>query len=56
VSGADQAGETYLGKALAADLFKTAEFNLEQGQIDAVKEAADYEAAVDASFAATVGG
>lgn len=56
VSAADQAGEDHLGGALAQALLRTAEFNLEQGQIDAVKEAEAYEAAVDPSFAAAVGG
>ena len=56
VGAADQAGEEYLGGGLAEALLRTAEFNLEQGQIDAVKDPEAYEAAVDATFAATVGG
>jgi taurine transport system substrate-binding protein len=51
---ADQVGEDHLGGGLAANLFAAAQFNQSLGEIDAVRDEGDYDAAVDASFAQAV--
>jgi len=53
VDAAAQAGDEYLGKVLPDNLFATAEFNKEVGQITAVREQSAYSDAVDKSFAAS---
>lgn len=55
VDAATQAGAEYLGGGLAENLFATAEFNVEQGEIPEARPEDDYAAAVDASYAEAVG-
>jgi taurine transport system substrate-binding protein len=54
VPAADQVGADYLGGGLAENLFAAAQFNQELGEIDAVQDEADYQAAVTADFAQAV--
>lgn len=51
VSAADQAGPDYLGGQFATDLFSTATFLLEQGEIEGVGDKSVYADHVSASFA-----
>jgi len=55
VSAKEQAGEKYLGGALAANLEKAATFNQEQGEIDKVAATKAYEDGVDAAPAKAAG-
>ncbi|MDO5533299.1 MAG: ABC transporter substrate-binding protein [Propionibacteriaceae bacterium] len=55
LSAAEQAGDKYLGGGLGADLFKTADFLVSQGEIEAAASEADYAAALYADGAASVG-
>ncbi|TQS45016.1 ABC transporter substrate-binding protein [Cryptosporangium phraense] len=54
VDAADQAGDEYLGKGLPDNLFATAKFNKDVGQITTVREQKSYTDAVDATFAKSV--
>ncbi|SHN47424.1 ABC transporter substrate-binding protein [Cryptosporangium aurantiacum] len=54
VSAAEQTGNTYLSGGLPDNLFATAEFNKEVGQITTVREESAYQDAVDATFAKSV--
>lgn len=54
VNAKDQAGAEYLGGGLATNLFEAAKFNKDQGKIDSVKEAGEYQKAVNSTFAAAV--
>ena len=55
VDAAAQAGDEYLGGGLPENLFATAEFNKEVGQITTVREEKAYREAVDESFAESAG-
>lgn len=55
LDAAEQADAENLGGGLAENLLAAAEFNAEQGEIDAAAAAEDYEAAVDATYAEGVG-
>ncbi|HWJ97457.1 MAG TPA: glycine betaine ABC transporter substrate-binding protein [Acidimicrobiales bacterium] len=55
VRAADQAGPDYLGGQLAENLYATAQFNKEQGEIDKVLDQDAYQDAVDAAPATSVG-
>ncbi|MFT4287757.1 glycine betaine ABC transporter substrate-binding protein [Nocardioides sp.] len=54
VDAATQTGEDYLGGGLPDNLYATAQFNQELGQIDTVADEQDYRDAVVATFAAAV--
>ncbi|MGD9695721.1 MAG: glycine betaine ABC transporter substrate-binding protein [Thermoleophilia bacterium] len=56
LTAAEQAGADYLGGTLGADLFSTATFNKEVGELTGVKAEGDYVAAVVPTFAAAVSG
>jgi taurine transport system substrate-binding protein len=56
LTAAEQAGPDYLGGGLAKNLFAAAQFNKELAQIDKVQPEASYGAAVNATFASSVGG
>ena len=56
VGAAEQAGQEYLGGALAKNLESAAQFNKEQGEIESVPDSATFVDAVDAGPAASVGG
>jgi len=56
VPAAEQAGPDYLGGKLAKDLFATAKFNQEVGEIPEVKPEADYAKAVVPTFAQQAAG
>jgi taurine transport system substrate-binding protein len=51
----EQTGADYLGGGLADNLIASANFNKDQGKIDAVQEDDAYRSAVDADFAAKAG-
>jgi len=55
LTASEQVGPDYLGGGLAANLYAAAQFNLELGRIDAVKDEAAYQAAVLTNFAEAVG-
>ncbi|MFI5958770.1 ABC transporter substrate-binding protein [Cryptosporangium sp. NPDC051539] len=54
VDAATQAGDEYLSKGLPDNLYATAKFNKDLGQITTVREEKSYQGAVDASFAKSV--
>jgi taurine transport system substrate-binding protein len=54
LDASEQIEADYLGGGLATNLFASAEFNLEQGKIDAVQPEDVYTAGVDDSFAKSV--
>ncbi|GAA3396538.1 taurine ABC transporter substrate-binding protein [Cryptosporangium minutisporangium] len=54
VNAADQAGDEYLAGGLPDNLFATAEFNKELGEITTVRAEKAYDDAVDESFAKSV--
>lgn len=56
LDASEQTGADYLGGGLGASLFKTAAFNQQVGQIDAVRDEAAYTAAVNSKPAAAVAG
>lgn len=56
LSAAEQAGPDYLGGKLAQDLFATAEFNQQVGEIPEVRPEADYAKAVNPTFAEQAAG
>ena len=56
MGAAEQAGQEYLGGALAKNLESAAQFNKEQGEIESVPDSATFVDAVDAGPAASVGG
>jgi len=56
LTAAEQAGPDYLGGKLGKDLFQTAEFNRQVGEIPEVKPEADYVKAVNPTFAEQAAG
>ncbi|MBX5441804.1 MAG: ABC transporter substrate-binding protein [Solirubrobacteraceae bacterium] len=56
LTAAEQAGPDYLGGKLGKDLFETAKFNQEVGEIPDVRPEADYEKAVNPTFARQAAG
>jgi taurine transport system substrate-binding protein len=54
LNASEQTGADYLGGGLATNLYDAAKFNKDQGKIETVKDEAEYQKAVDSSFAAAV--